>query len=237
MESLSMSGLILAGGQGSRMGGQDKGLQLFKGKPLVMHAIERLQRQDGAPLSSLVISANRNLSSYQAFGLPVWTDADAGLRHNLDESSEGPLVGMLTGLKHCTSDLLLTVPCDSPFFPLNLAQSLCAALLLHKVDMAVAATPKEDGVMHIQPVFCLMRAGLQSALWQFINQGGRKLGAWAASQSAVWVPFDGAPSNRSLASQVSERHHFTSAHAFSNLNTLEELHKLELADLSHSPQF
>ena len=219
------------------MGGQDKGLQLFKGKPLVMHAIERLQRQDGAPLSSLVISANRNLSSYQAFGLPVWTDADAGLRHNLDESSEGPLVGMLTGLKHCTSDLLLTVPCDSPFFPLRLAQSLYEALLLHKVDMAVAATLEEDGAVHMQPVFCLMRAGLQNSLWQFINQGGRKLGAWAASQSAVMVNFGGERSNSSLASQVSERQHFTSAHAFSNVNTLEELHKLELADLSHSPQF
>jgi molybdopterin-guanine dinucleotide biosynthesis protein A len=230
MNSISMSGLILAGGQGSRMGGQDKGLQLFKGKPLVMHAIERLQRQDGAPLSSLMISANRNLSSYQAFGLPVWTDGVKGFHNNLDEPSAGPLAGMLTGLKNCTSDLLLTVPCDSPFFPLRLAQQLSKALLDQTVNMAVAATLEEDGTMLMQPVFCLMRTSLQDPLLQFMNQGGRKLGAWAASQSAVWVPFDGEPSNSSLACQGTERKHLPPDHAFSNFNTLDELQKFEQAD-------
>jgi len=233
VNSLSMSGLILAGGQGLRMGGVDKGLQLFKGKPLVQHAIERLQMQEGAPLSSLMIAANRNLSSYEAFGLPVWTDADAAFKHTQQEpvasQFAGPLAGMLSGLKHCTTDLMLTVPCDSPFFPLQLAQQLRAALLNQNVNMAVATTLEEDGVTQMQAVFCLMRASLRDSLLQFMNQGGRKLSAWAASQGAVEVPFEMAPS------KVTEGRNNCSNLAFSNANSLEELRKLERAELTQSP--
>ena len=204
MNDLSITGLILAGGRGARMGGVDKGLQNFNGTPLTLHTLMRLQMQDAATLSEMMVVANRNLSAYESFGVQVWPDSTDGFA--------GPLAGFLTGLERCETDLLLTVPCDSPLFPLNLTQRLLDALIAEDAEIAVAAAKEEDGSVRAQPVFCLMRVSLLESLVKFMQSGGRKIDAWTAQHSTVLVPFDGP--------EVDPR-------AFFNANTLEELHRLE----------
>lgn len=204
MNDLSMTGLILAGGRGARMGGIDKGLQNFNGTPLTLHTLMRLQMQESEPLSEIMVVANRNLSAYESFGVQVWPDSTDGFA--------GPLAGFLTGLERCETDLLLTVPCDSPLFPLNLAQRLLDALISEEADIAVAAAREEDGSVRAQPVFCLMHVKLLESLVKFMQSGGRKIDAWTALHKTVSVPFD--------TDDVDPR-------AFFNANTLEELHRLE----------
>ena len=204
MNDLSMTGLILAGGRGARMGGIDKGLQNFNGTPLTLHTLMRLQMQTSEPLSQIMVVANRNLSAYESFGVQVWPDSTDGFA--------GPLAGFLTGLERCETDLLLTVPCDSPLFPLNLAQRLLDALESEEAEIAVAAAKEEDGTVRAQPVFCLMRVNLLESLVKFMQSGGRKIDAWSALHKTVLVPFDTA--------DVDPR-------AFFNANPLEELHRLE----------
>jgi molybdenum cofactor guanylyltransferase len=204
MNDLSITGLILAGGRGARMGGVDKGLQNFNGTPLTLHTLMRLQMQDAATLSELMVVANRNLSAYESFGVQVWPDSTDGFA--------GPLAGFLTGLERCETDLLLTVPCDSPLFPLNLTQRLLDALITEDAEIAVAAAKEEDGSVRAQPVFCLMRVSLLESLVKFMQTGGRKIDAWTAQHKTVLVPFD--------TDDVDPR-------AFFNANTLEELHRLE----------
>ena len=204
MNDLSMTGLILAGGRGARMGGIDKGLQNFNGTPLTLHTLMRLQMQTSEPLSQIMVVANRNLSAYESFGVQVWPDSTDGFA--------GPLAGFLTGLERCETDLLLTVPCDSPLFPLNLVQRLLDTLILEQADIAVAAAKEEDGTVRAQPVFCLMRVNLLESLVKFMQSGGRKIDAWTALHKTVLVPFD--------TPDVDPR-------AFFNANTLEELHRLE----------
>ena len=204
MNDLSMTGLILAGGRGARMCGIDKGLQNFNGTPLTLHTLMRLQMQDAEPLSQIMVVANRNLSAYESFGVQVWPDSTDGFA--------GPLAGFLTGLERCETDLLLTVPCDSPLFPLNLAQRLLDTLISEDADISVAAAREEDGSVRAQPVFCLMRVNLLESLVKFMQSGGRKIDAWTALHKTVLVPFD--------TPDVDPR-------AFFNANTLEELHRLE----------
>ena len=204
MNDLSITGLILAGGRGARMGGVDKGLQNFNGTPLTLHTLMRLQMQDAVTVSEMMIIANRNLSAYESFGVQVWPDST--------DNFAGPLAGFLTGLERCETDLLLTVPCDSPLFPLNLTQRLLDTLIAEDAEIAVAAAKEEDGNIRPQPVFCLMRVTLLESLVKFMQSGGRKIDAWTAQHSTVLVPFDGP--------EVDPR-------AFFNANTLEELHRLE----------
>lgn len=204
MHDHSITGLILAGGKGARMGGIDKGLQNFNGTPLTLHALMRLQMQEGSPLSEIMIVANRNLSAYESLGVQVWPDSTDGFA--------GPLAGFLTGMERCESELLLTVPCDSPLFPLDLVQKLQDALEQENADIAVAAAKEEDGKVRPQPVFCLMRTRLLESLVKFMQSGGRKIDAWTSQHACVLVPFD-APN--------------ADPRAFFNANTLEELHRLE----------
>ena len=204
MNDLSITGLILAGGRGARMGGVDKGLQNFNGTPLTLHTLMRLQMQDAVTVSEMMIIANRNLSAYESFGVQVWPDST--------DNFAGPLAGFLTGLERCETDLLLTVPCDSPLFPLNLTQRLLDTLIAEDAEIAVAAAKEEDGSVRAQPVFCLMRVSLLESLVKFMQLGGRKIDAWTAQHKTVLVPFD--------TDDVDPR-------AFFNANTLEELHRLE----------
>jgi molybdopterin-guanine dinucleotide biosynthesis protein A len=204
MNDLSITGLILAGGRGARMGGVDKGLQNFNGTPLTLHTLMRLQMQDAVTVSEMMIIANRNLSAYESFGVQVWPDST--------DNFAGPLAGFLTGLERCETDLLLTVPCDSPLFPLNLTQRLLDTLIAEDAEIAVAAAKEEDGSVRAQPVFCLMRVSLLESLVKFMQSGGRKIDAWTAQHTTVLVPFD--------TDDVDPR-------AFFNANTLEELHRLE----------
>ena len=204
MELNDISAIILAGGRGTRMGGVDKGMQNFNGMPLALHAALRLQIQQGGPLGDVMINANRNLAAYEAFGVPVWPDDLADYA--------GPLAGFLTGLEHCETRYLLTLPCDTPLFPLDLAQRMVQALERAGAEIARVAAPEENGSLRAQPVFCLLQRDLLNSLLRFTAQGGRKIDRWTAGHKTVLVPFD-APGD--------------DAKAFFNANTLEELHSLE----------
>ncbi len=190
-----ITGLILAGGRGSRMGGVDKGLQNHLGLPLALHALMRLQVQVGA----VIINANRNLAAYESMGVPVWPDPLADF--------PGPLAGWLAGLEHCETPYLLTVPCDTPAFPLDLAERLSRALVAEDADIAMAAT-LEDGRVQVQPVFCLLKAGLVESLVTFLHGGQRKIDQWTAMHRCATVMFE-------------------DSGAFFNANTAEELRSLD----------
>ena len=172
-----ITGLVLAGGRGSRMGGVDKGLQSHQGMPLALHALLRLQLQVGAAM----VNANRNLAAYESMGVPVWPDPLADY--------PGPLAGLLAGLEHCDTPYLVTVPCDTPNFPEDLVARLAAALEAGGADIAMAAS-LEDGQMRSQPVFCLLKAELLESLVAFLQSGERKVDRWTGQHRCVVVPFD-----------------------------------------------
>ena len=199
----AITGLILAGGRGSRMGGSDKGLQNFHGLPLALQTLMRLQLQS-LPLQEVLINANRNLAAYESLGVPVWPDSIDGFA--------GPLAGFQTGLERCETPLLLTVPCDTPLFPLDLVERLAQAMQEQDADLAMAAAPEADGAVHPQPVFCLLKAELLESLVKFTQSGGRKIDAWTTQHRCAIVPFD-LPGD--------------SPQAFANANTLAELQQLE----------
>ena len=200
MDKNEITGLVLAGGRGSRMGGVDKGLQNFHGMPLALYTLMRL----GPQVGELMVNANRNLSAYEAFGAPVWPDVLADYA--------GPLAGFLTGLERCETPLLVTVPCDTPLFPTDLVERLAQALEAQDAEIAMAAAREEDGQLRAQPVFSLMRVELMESLVAFTHGGGRKIDAWTAQHKTVLVPFD-APGDE--------------PRAFFNANTLAELRQLE----------
>ncbi len=206
--------IVLAGGRGSRMGGVDKGLQLFRGVALAKNAMLRLQNQSLGPPGKMAFNANRNQEIYAQWGAPVWPDAM--------ENFPGPLAGFLTGLQRChetppSSNYVLTVPCDSPLFPLDLIERLATALLEQSADIALASAPELDAngevIMRAQPVFCLMKSDLHQSLLSFVDAGGRKIRAWTGQHKEVLVRFDTQQDSPS---------------AFLNVNSLAELHQLEL---------
>ena len=158
----TITGVILAGGRGSRMGGLDKGLQPFNGVPLALHTLLRLSPQVG----EILINANRNLAAYESFGVPVWPDS-TGMG-----DYAGPLAGFATALERCETPYLLTVPCDTPLFPADLVARLAQALADADADFAVAAAREEDGQLRPQPVFCLMHTSLLESLARFTQAGG-----------------------------------------------------------------
>ncbi len=174
-----ITGLVLAGGRGSRMGGVDKGLQNHRGMPLALHALLRLQPQVGASM----VSANRNLAAYESMGAPVWPDPIEGYA--------GPLAGLLAGLEHAETPWVVTVPCDTPDFPADFVQRLAAAAAAEGADIAMAATV-EDGELRRQPVFCLLRTELSESLVAYLQSGERKFDKWTARHHVVEVPFDDA---------------------------------------------
>jgi molybdenum cofactor guanylyltransferase len=164
--------LVLAGGRGSRMGGVDKGLQLLDGRPLVSHVIERLAPQAGRVL----ISANRNLDAYAAFGHVVLPDTP-GLEF------AGPLAGMLAGLNAVPEDAwLLTAPCDCPLLPLDLGERLLAAAAPHGLAFAQAARE--------HPTHALLHASLRLPLAAHLHSGGRAVLGWMRAQPHGVARFD-----------------------------------------------
>jgi molybdopterin-guanine dinucleotide biosynthesis protein A len=194
-----ITGLVLAGGRGSRMGGVDKGLQNHLGMPLALHSLLRLQGQVG----SAMLNANRNLGAYESMGVPVWPDSQADFA--------GPLAGMLVGLEHCETPWLVTVPCDTPNFPTDLVERLAAAAQAEDAEIAMAATREPDDqdqtVVRVQPVFCLLKSSLLESLQAFLDSGQRKIDRWTAQHRCAVVVFDDSA-------------------AFFNANTVEELRRL-----------
>jgi len=195
MDIQQISGLILAGGRGTRMGTVDKGLQPFHGASLIVQVMQRLAPQVG----KLMINANQNLEAYLAFGLPVWPD--------VMPDYAGPLAGLQAGLSHCDTDYLVCAPCDSPFLPQDLVKRLSAALEEAGTDLALAVTINNSKRQR-HPVFSLMKSSLLPQLTTYLQAGGRKMDNWLATLATVEVLFDDDA-------------------AFSNINTIEELKKLE----------
>jgi molybdenum cofactor guanylyltransferase len=201
MDSLpadDITGLILCGGRGSRMGGADKGLQNFKGLPLAMNALLRLSMQVG----HVMINANRNLAAYESMGVPVWPDPAGPLG-----DFPGPLAGWLAGLERVETPYMVTVPCDTPNFPVDLVSRLGAALVAQDAEIAMAAT-LENGAVQVQPVFCLLKAELMESLVAYLHAGDRKIDRWTAQHRCATVVFEDAA-------------------AFANANTLQELAQLQ----------
>lgn len=201
IEPSQITGLVLAGGRGSRMGGVDKGLQPYRGVPLALATLLRLQAQVG----SAMINANRNLGAYESFGVPVWPDV-------LPDYA-GPLAGFLTGLERCETPYLVSVPCDTPAFPEDLVERLARGLQAEDAELAMPRTPPDSSAdagdaPQLQPVFCLMKAGLLESLVRFTQDGGRKIDRWSAQHRCAVVDFP-------------------DARAFFNANTLAELKALE----------
>ena len=169
----NVTGLILAGGQGRRMGGVDKGLAPFRGKRLIDHVYERLAPQVGG----VIINANQNHDDYRTFGVRVVSDAIGNFA--------GPLAGLHAGLSVSRRPYLASVPCDSPFLPEDLVERLMARLSASGAELAVAKTGDWQ-----QPVFCLVRRGVLEHLTDFLKGGGRKVDAWYASLAVIEVTFD-----------------------------------------------
>ncbi len=173
MKRIEVTGVVLAGGQGSRMGGVDKGLQPFRGRPMAAHAVERFAPQ----VDELLVNANRNVEEYARFGHRVISDEIAGFA--------GPLAGFEWGLAHAAGELVATVPCDSPFLPPDLVSRLRGALEANGADLAVARTGDRS-----HPVFCLMRRSVHGSLAEFLARGERTIDRWYAALHVVEVPFD-----------------------------------------------
>lgn len=190
-----ITGLVLAGGRGSRMGGVDKGLENHRGVPLAMHALLRLSPQVG----EIMINANRNLGAYESMGVPVWPDALPDY--------PGPLAGFLAGLERCETPYLVTVPCDSPNFPIDLVARLAEAFADADTEIAMAAT-RESGELRSQPVFSMMHTSVLESLVHFTRSGQRKIDRWTAQHRTRLVPFD-------------------DAEGFANANTPDELRRLQ----------
>ncbi|UCV28198.1 molybdenum cofactor guanylyltransferase MobA [Ferribacterium limneticum] len=186
----SITGVVLAGGLGRRMGGVDKGLQLLDGRPLVRHVTERLAPQ----VDRLMINANRSQEQYAALAYPLIADVISGFA--------GPLAGLHAALTAAETPLVATVPCDSPYLPLDLIERLYAGLQSQGADIAIASA---GGRIH--PVFCLCRTALRDKLEGYLQSGGRKVALWCAEMRGIEVDFSDQPE------------------AFSNFNTLADLQK------------
>lgn len=191
-----ITGIVLAGGLGRRMSedgsGIDKGLQPFRGRPMVAHVLERFAPQVG----TVIVNANRNLDRYRAYGWTVAPDAVEGFA--------GPLAGLHAGMSQADTAWVATVPCDSPFLPLDLVARLAAAIEAsaangERAQLAVARTGTQA-----HPVFALVERALLPDLQRFLAEGRRKIDAWYAPLRVVEVDFEDET-------------------AFRNLNTLQEL--------------
>ncbi|AKJ68957.1 molybdenum cofactor guanylyltransferase MobA [Pandoraea thiooxydans] len=192
----SITGLILAGGRGTRMGGADKGLQAFRGMPLVMHAMQRLSPQ----VTTLLISANRNLERYRELGVTVVCDDPPDFA--------GPLAGILAGLRAAPTEFVVTAPCDSPLLPTDLVARLAAGLQEQPDAQAAVAVTPQAGQWRVQPAFMMVPRTLADDLAHYLAAGQRKIQTWLARHTIAQVPFD------------DER-------PFYNINSLEELNEIE----------
>lgn len=211
-----VSGLILAGGRSSRMGGVDKGLQLFRNKALILWSLELLKPQ----VNTLMINANRSVKQYQQLGYPVLKDSLEGYL--------GPLAGMLSGLQHCTTEWLQVVPCDCPFFPENLVEQMLdkahqqACKVVMAASYAMAESESESQAQQtsntllksyqLQPVFCFIHRSMTSSLEGYLKSGQAKIEKWGLQENMATVEFPLDNHNASL---------------FSNINTLAELEALQ----------
>lgn len=188
----TITGVILAGGKARRMGGQDKGLVPFSGRPLVEWVIDVLKPQ----VRALVINANRNAGCYGAYGYPVIADEIDGF--------QGPLAGFAVAMAAADTPWILTLPCDGPFPPLDLAERLAAVLIAEDAEIAVARD-----ATRIQPVYALVPVALAPSLNAYLAAGERKIDRWYATHRVALVNFSDCP------------------RCFANINSAEDSRLLE----------
>ena len=160
-----ITAVILAGGQASRMDGEDKGLIVFRELPLITHVVNVAKPK----VSQILISANRNFEEYANFGKVIRDDL---------EGYQGPLAGISKALKVCSTPYLLVLPCDSPLIDEALIDSLIEKMEISKVDICVA---HDGSIMHA--TFALMQTKLEKSLKGFLEEGGRKMALWYRQQS------------------------------------------------------
>ena len=171
-----LSGAILAGGRGLRMGAADKGLLPFLGRPLISHVIERISPQ----VNEIIVSANRHHQSYEQWGCRVVSDRDGG--------GSGPLAGIARILEEVTTAYVLVVPCDMPFLPTSLAGALLATLTACGAEAAVA-----HGAGRVQPLCLLLETGVRQDLIRYRDAGGVKVQDWVLGLYHCIVDFSGDP--------------------------------------------
>jgi molybdenum cofactor guanylyltransferase len=171
-----ISGLILAGGQARRMGGRDKGLLPFAGRPLVAHLLTALSAQ----VAERLINANRNLADYARYGVPVIPDLHPGF--------PGPLAGIAAGMRRARHDLLLIVPCDGPYLPADLAVRLREGLLQSGALACVA----HDGE-RLQPTYALLHRSLLDGIEERLERGEHRLKSWLAEVPSEQADFSDQP--------------------------------------------
>lgn len=216
--------VILAGGEGRRMGGQDKGLVELAGKPLVNWVIDALEAQTHA-VDHIMISANRNLPAYAQSGYPVLTDAGSG--------HAGPLAGIYTALQNTQAEYLLVVPCDMPLLPRDVLARLWHALQSHQAELAYAHAGAEPA----HSVICLMRRSVCDGLAKRLANQELRLGAWYTALQAIPVDFPAGSLGNSntqddlaaLAAQLSEpRMPASSADDLTHFNAQGEAHMVNV---------
>lgn len=202
-DAAAITGLVLAGGRGQRMGGVDKGLQLFDGEPLAQRALRRLAPQVG----TLLISANRHRERYESFGARIVGDANADF--------DGPLAGILAGMLAAHTPYLACVPCDALFLPADLVPRLALAFAEPDIEIVRAAEERPESVpcppsppsspaSPLQPLFALLPCALADDLRRYLERGERRVLAWQARHSCREVIF-------------------SDSRAFYNANTFEAL--------------
>ena len=184
----NITGLILAGGLARRMGGTDKGLVVLEGRPMISYIIDALRPQ----VDSILINANRNISTYEEYGHDVISDELEGFH--------GPLAGMASGLRHCKTDYIATVPCDGPMLPYNYADILMQAATKANSPISVGF----DG-NRLQPVYALIHRDLLNDLNSYLGAGERKIDRWYDKHQFAKADFS------------------SSVEMFTNINTPEDL--------------
>lgn len=192
-----VTAIVLVGGQGRRMAGQDKGLVEMHGKPLIAHVLERVTSQ----VTHILINANRNHDRYAAFGYPVVSDEVEGF--------VGPLAGIHAGMGQANTDWVFSLPCDTPFFPQNIVPRLYESAQQSGAQVAVACAGGRE-----QPVFMLAQRRLRDSLASYLASGERKIDKWYNGLGGL---------GKNKVAKVT----FTDAPAFANINTSEELHALQ----------
>ena len=165
-----ITGVILAGGKARRMGGADKGLVQFRGKPLIEHVIQAFEPQVG----NLLINANRNHEIYKNYGFDIVSDES--------EDYCGPLAGILSALNKIDTPYLATAPCDTPFISRNIVEKLSLSILSEKTEISVAHNGDR-----LQPVFCVMKKDLIISINNYLREGGRKIDQWIKQHSVTIV--------------------------------------------------
>jgi molybdenum cofactor guanylyltransferase len=172
IQKSDITAVILAGGQGRRMGGQDKGLIDFDGRLMVEILIEHLRRQQ----VDVLINANRNQTAYQAYGCPVISD-------DL-EDFQGPLAGFASAMAAVNTEFILTLPCDSPLLAVSFVNRFIERYNQKTANVSVA----HDGE-RLQPVYALINTSLLDDLKEFLQSGERKIDRWYAKHDYELVDF------------------------------------------------